>query len=173
MGTMTAEEWDEGAGWAQADVRFEPNDSPAILDMLDETPTGDNTLIVLGSPEWLDYYSLLAPDAVKVNASTPAEVQGLVVFAEMAMQQGAQRLLIADVEGIVKAVGAAWAAFLVRSLVRVAKRHGAPATMTLNPERLTERQLEVIMGSSGTATFEIGGMPDRIPLKNSPSGRAG
>lgn len=150
---MTAEGWTGGGNWAQADVRFEPNDSPAILDVLDETPTGEGTLIVLGSPEWLGYYALLAPDAVKVNASTPAEVQGLVVFAEMAMQTGARRILVAEVEGLVTAVGAAWAAFMIRSLVRVARRHGATVTMTLNPERLTGNQLEIVLGSSGTPDF--------------------
>lgn len=173
METMVAERWNGSENWAQADVRFEPSDNPAILDMLDETPTGAGTIIVLGSPTWVDYYALLAPDAVKVVASTPAEVQSLLIFAEMAMQQGSSKLLIAEAEGLVSAVGAGWAAFLVRSLVRVAKRHGVAVTMTVNPERLTGPQLDIILSSSGTPSFAGIGSPDRIPVPRASTGRAG
>jgi hypothetical protein len=136
--------------WAHADVRFEPGDAPALLDLLEHDPAGTRSMIVLGNPTWVDYYALLAPEAVKVSAGRADEIQGLIVFAEMAMQHGTRNLLIADVEGMVSAVGAAWAAFFVRSLVRIADRHGAKVTMTVNPKRLTATQLEVILGSSGT-----------------------
>jgi len=173
METMVVERWSGNENRAQADVRFEPSDNPAILDMLDDTPTGAGAIIVLGSPTWVDYYALLAPDAVKVVASTPAEVQSLLIFAEMAMQQGSSKLLIAEAEGLVSAVGAGWAAFLVRSLLQVAKRHGVTVTMTVNPERLSGAQLEVIMSSSGAPPIESVGTPDRIPVARAHAGRAG
>src|SRR3972149_5623884 len=72
----------------------------------------------------------------------------------MALQQGHKRIVVADVEGMVASVGAAWAAFLVRSVVRLAERHGARVTLTLNPGALSQPQLDVILGSCGTSTLD-------------------